>query len=101
MKRIVFFVTAICILHGLSTAFAQGVQTGTIRGVVKDAQNLPVPGVTVTATSPALQGARTATTDAQGLYTLTLLPAGTYAIKFDIQGFQSIARSVALSLGLT
>ena len=38
---------------------AQGVQTGTIRGMVKDQQDLAVPGVTVTATSPALQGART------------------------------------------
>src|SRR5215467_6656419 len=51
--------------------------------------------------SPSLQGVRTATTDAQGLYTLTLLPAGTYSVKYDIQGFQTLARSVALSLGLT
>src|SRR5215475_12577328 len=101
MKRIGVLAAAVWLLCGPSSAFAQGVQTGTIRGVVKDAQDLPVPGVTVTATSPALQGARTATTDAQGLYTLTLLPAGTYAIKFDIQGFQTVARSVALSLGLT
>ena len=37
-------------------AHAQGVQTGTIRGVVHDEQGLAVPGVTVTVTSPALQG---------------------------------------------
>ena len=36
---------------------AQGVQTGTIRGTVTDQQNLPLPGVTVTISSPALQGA--------------------------------------------
>src|SRR5215475_6159504 len=101
MKRIGVLAAAVWLLCGPSSAFAQGVQTGTIRGVVKDAQDLPVPGVTVTATSPALQGARTATTDSQGLYTLTLLPAGTYSLKFDIQGFQTVARSVALSLGLT
>ena len=49
--------------------FAQGVQTGTIRGTVKDQQGLAVPGVTVTATSPALQGSRSTVTDADGLYT--------------------------------
>jgi outer membrane receptor protein involved in Fe transport len=101
MKRIAVLAAGIWLLCGLCDVFAQGVQTGTIRGVVKDAQELPVPGVTVTATSPALQGARVATTDAQGLYALTLLPAGTYSLKFDIQGFQTVARSVALPLGLT
>jgi hypothetical protein len=53
---------------------AQGVQTGTIRGVVKDQQNLTVPGTTITATSPALQGARTTVTDKDGNYSLTALP---------------------------
>src|SRR5216684_2759791 len=47
----------------IATGFAQGIQTGTIRGVVKDSQNLPVPGVTVTVTSSALQGPRSVTTD--------------------------------------
>ena len=31
-----------------ASVFAQGVQTGTIRGTVKDQQDLAVPGVTVT-----------------------------------------------------
>ena len=32
--------------------------TGTIRGHVADSQNLALPGVTVTLTSPSLQGSR-------------------------------------------
>src|ERR1700682_714526 len=52
---------------------AQGVQTGSIRGIVKDQQDLPIPGVTVTATSVALQGPRSAVTNNLGLYTLTAL----------------------------
>ena len=40
-------------------------------GVVKDQQGLAVPGATITATSPALQGARTTVTDAEGNYSLT------------------------------
>src|ERR1700730_4078656 len=56
-------------------ASAQGVQTGTIRGIVKDQQDLPVPGVTVTATSGSLPGPRSAVTNNIGLFTITALPA--------------------------
>jgi hypothetical protein len=45
---------------------AQGVQTGVLSGVVRDPQDLPLPGATVTATSPSMQGERTAVTDAIG-----------------------------------
>ena len=41
-----------------AAAFAQGIQTGTIRGMVKDQQDLPIQGVTVTARSPVLQPPR-------------------------------------------
>ena len=47
-------------------ARAQGVQTGTIRGTVRDEQALAIRGVGVTATSPALPGARSTVTDARG-----------------------------------
>ena len=57
------------------TATAQST-TGTISGRVVDAQGLPVPGVTVTATSPNLQGTRETVTSANGDYILSLLPSG-------------------------
>src|SRR4051794_37437380 len=41
-----------------TTAWAQGVQTGTITGTVQSADGLSLPGVTVTAASPSLQGQR-------------------------------------------
>src|SRR5438128_2022013 len=47
MKRVIFFLAAWLVCGAAATAFAQGVQTGTIRGVVKDQQGLPTPGVTV------------------------------------------------------
>jgi hypothetical protein len=84
-----------------SSAFAQGVQTGTIRGVVKDAQDLAVPGVTVTVTSAALQGPRSVVTDTQGLYAIPALPAGTYTVKFELSGFQTIERQTTVNVGLT
>ena len=83
-----------------ATAHAQGVQTGTIRGTVRDPQNLAVPGVTVTATSTALQGPRTTVTDSEGGYTLRLLPAGDYDITFELTGFSSVSGKTALPLGL-
>lgn len=48
--------------------FAQGVQTGTIRGTVKDRQGLAVPGATITVTSPALQGQRTVVSGMDGVF---------------------------------
>jgi hypothetical protein len=82
-------------------AFAQGVQTGTIRGAVKDQQDLAVPGVTVTVTSPALQGARNVTSDALGGYVFRNLPPGDYEVKFELSGFATITQKTAVPLGLT
>jgi Carboxypeptidase regulatory-like domain len=41
-----------------------------LTGTVTDSQNAVLPGVTVTITSPALMGARTAVTEADGRYTV-------------------------------
>jgi len=60
-----------------AAGFAQGVQTGTIRGTVKDQQGLPLPGATITATSPALQGERTEVSDAAGTFLFRAVPPGT------------------------
>ncbi len=48
--------------------------TGGIVGRVTDEGGGSLPGVTVEAASPALQGTRTAVTDRTGAYRLTLLP---------------------------
>jgi outer membrane receptor protein involved in Fe transport len=104
MKRTITLVGAwllLVLVVFTAGASAQGVQTGSIRGIVKDQQELPVPGVTVTATSASLQGPRTAVTNNIGLYTLTALPAGDYEVKFELSGFDSITRSTAVPLGLT
>lgn len=83
-----------------ATSFAQGVQTGSIRGTVRDTQNLAVPGVTVTATSPALQGPRTTTTDAEGKYAVVALPPGEYEISFELSGFGTVTQRTSVALGL-
>ena len=85
----------------VADATAQGVQTGTIRGTVIDAQKLPVPGVTVTVNSPALQGQRSTVSGPDGAYVLRLLPAGDYRMRFELMGFENAERSVTVPLGGT
>jgi hypothetical protein len=93
---------ALLLVGGFAVSgFAQGVQTGTIRGLVQDQQGLPVPGVTVTATSPALQGPRTAVTDASGVYSLVALPPGDYELSFALTGFGNVQQKTSVALGLT
>src|SRR5687767_8736563 len=83
----------------LVTAVAAAAQstTGTISGRIVDPQGLPVPGVTVTATSPNLQGTRETVTSENGDYILTLLPSGVYSISFELSGFGTQTRSTTIA----
>jgi outer membrane receptor for ferrienterochelin and colicin len=70
-----------------ATAGAQGNPTGVIRGAVTDPAGLPLPGVAVTVTSPALQGPRTVVTSENGDFMIPFLPPGEYAVGFELEGF--------------
>lgn len=61
--------------------------TGQIRGQVVDPSGIGIPGLTVTASSPALMGAATATTDDDGYYRFPALPPGLYTITAKADGF--------------
>jgi hypothetical protein len=77
--------------------FAQ--TTGQVIGTVVDAQGGVLPGVTVTATSPQMQGTRTTVTDGTGTFRFPTLPPGTYAIKANLSGFQDAAQeNITVSL---
>jgi hypothetical protein len=74
------------LLSGLSgSLWAQ--TTGRLVGQVKDESGGPLPGATVEARSPALQGTRSSLTDTDGQYRITLLPPGQYEVSFTLQGF--------------
>ncbi|HEU4936195.1 MAG TPA: TonB-dependent receptor [Vicinamibacterales bacterium] len=98
MRRIVCFAIAIVSLSAAS-AFAQGQQYGSATGRVTSQGNAPLPGVTVTASSEALQGSRTATTDVNGVYSLPGLAPGHYLVKFALDGMSSVERRATVSLG--
>jgi hypothetical protein len=91
-----FPLIGLCLLFSLVAsvppALAQGVQTGVITGVIASADGLSLPGVTVIATSPNLQGPREAVTDANGVYYLRGLTPGLYLVAFDLPSFQAASR---------
>jgi hypothetical protein len=74
-----------------------------ISGVVTDNTGAVLPGVTVTATSPALQvPSVTSVSDERGEYRLSPLPIGTYTVLFELAGFQNVRREgVRLTVGFT
>jgi len=95
-KKAAFALLALLYLCGGGKVHAQST-TGTIRGHVNDAQGLPLPGVTVSVTSPNLQGTRTAVTAENGDFVITVLPSGTYSVTFELSGFQRVAQTVGLA----
>src|SRR5262245_56632886 len=82
-----------------AASFAQGVQTGTIRGTVKDQQGLALPGATITATSAALQGERTVVTDTDGNFLFRAIPPGTYKLKVELSGMSPVQKTADVPLG--
>lgn len=84
-----------------ASAAAQTTPTGTLTGKVTDPAGLTLPGVTVTASSPALQGARTALTSENGDYIIPFLPTGEYTVLFEISGFQPSKQLVRVPVAET
>ncbi len=72
---------------------------GNVNGRVLDQQQAAMPGVTVTGTNTATGYNRAATTDAEGAYHLTALPVGTYQLKVELSGFQSLTREILVEVG--
>ena len=60
-----------------------------------------MPGVTVTATSPALQVPQVvAVTNERGEYRLSPLPIGTYVVEYTLEGFQPVRQEqLRLTIG--
>ena len=81
-----------------ATAWAQGSQTGILTGRVESSDGNPLPGVTVVATAPALQGERSAVTTENGDYILKGLPAGRYRVRFELQGFSTVDQTTEVEI---
>lgn len=97
-QKLLCWITIACALAASST-LAQ-VPTGTLSGHASDGQE-SLPGVTIMATSPNLQGSRTAVTEVSGDYIFRFLPPGEYRVRFSLQGFQSLDTTVKISAAQT
>jgi len=108
MKRLSAFPLTQAIVGGLSLAlalsvgtqaWAQGRQTGTLRGSAHDSSDAVLPGVAVTVASPSMQGTRSAVTDMNGNYALIGLANGVYLATFRLDGFTTLETTVTVPLG--
>ena len=91
-----------CALVGAAAPASAQITPGRLTGLVSDAQGAILPGVTVTATSPALIGTQSTVSQADGKYLFPALPSGTYKIVFELSGFQKLTReNVSVAVGQT
>ena len=106
MKRWGNLLFALALLvTGAMPAFAQGggaSSTGSINGEVADASGAVLPGVTVTATSPALIGQQSIVTNAEGKYRFPSVAPGEYKLAYELPGFSTVVREgIRVGLGFT
>jgi hypothetical protein len=93
--------TAFLFVLGLTLASATLAQTAGTTAVlsgIATTDGKPLPGVTVTVSSPSLQGTRTSVTGDGGGYTFPALPPGNYTVQFTLEGMQTVTKKVELSL---
>ena len=90
---------AALLLFGLS-ALAQA-PTGIINGTITDETGAVIPNASVTATNKATGITRTATSNAEGLYSMISLPAGDYEVRCEAKGFRTLVRGATVAVGQT
>ncbi len=90
MRRIAPVLALLCLV-ATRVAFAQQT-SGTIAGLIRDAQGSAVPGVTVTATNTATGFSRAVASETTGGYRIGSLPVGTYDVIVELTGFQRVER---------
>ena len=93
------FVLAVCLLAIAPVVVGQ--TTGTIAGAVTDQNGGALPGVTVEAASPNLQGTRTAVTGPDGAYRFVSLPPGAYRVTATLSGFSTVQKNATVQLDAT
>jgi hypothetical protein len=82
-RVLVFFGVLGAVWRPATESHAQSSTTGAISGVVTDKETgKPLPGVTVVATSPQLQGSQAEITDERGAFKIDSLPPGAYLVTF-------------------
>jgi Carboxypeptidase regulatory-like domain len=109
-KRVALLLVALCCLFAVTTSslFAQSASTGTVAGIVTDPSGAAVAAATITLTDKSTNIPRTVSTNENGRYILVDIPAGTYDVSVNKQGFrvskltnQAVSVGSALTLNVT
>jgi hypothetical protein len=99
MRTCARLIALLAVLIPASPSFAQS--TGTIQGLVTDAQGGVLPGVAVTVHNNATGVDRVIPTDTAGRYLAASLPPGPYRIQALLPGFKTETTDVVLGVGST
>jgi hypothetical protein len=98
-KSCVCVCAALVFVVGVGSAFAQGIQTGDLRGTVTTSDKATLPGATVSIKSTALQGMRTVVTESNGTYLFRSLPPGLYTVTFSMSSMKAVEKTATVPLG--
>ena len=92
---------ALLIALAIFAASALAQTTGNIDGLVADPSGGALPGAAVEATSPSLQGIRTAVTETDGRFRIPGVPPGTYKVQASLAGFTTVEKTAYVTLDST
>jgi hypothetical protein len=96
LRRLAFITLALAVT--VPSVHAQ-TSLATLRGTVTDQQGAVLPGATVTARQTETNTVRTGVTNETGQYYVPSLPAGSYEISIELQGFSTSKRELTLRVG--
>ena len=98
--KLFFRLTVLTALVLLVAISASAQTTASLAGTVTT-DGAPLPGATVTISSPQMQGTRTSVTGEAGGYSFGAIPPGEYTVKFELAGMQAATKRVHIGVGQT
>ena len=102
MRRRFSWLAILGIAGSLAAPAAAQELRGRIVGTAMDTTGAVLPGVTVTASSPAMIQDQVVVTGGQGTYVFPALPTGVYSVSFSLGGFSTVVReNIQMTLNTT
>lgn len=83
----------------LAGSLAQAQIFGTVRGSVVDPQDLPIQHAQVSLHDRASSWSAQTQTDAAGEFRMATVPAGSYTIEVEYEGFRTVRQLLDLAIG--
>src|SRR5579863_7359076 len=96
-KKLTYVGVSVFVATGV--LWAQEIGGGTLNGTVTDPSGGAIPAAKVTATQTSTGTTRSTQASSAGLYTLSALPAGTYDLSIEANGFKT-AKLAAVPLAV-